>query len=165
MGNGRAWAYSTVRSRILSSECRVITTYEGHGGSETASYAAKRLPAFIQERVATLLPQNTPRTEFAQTVSATICSAIEAFDDTLTAGLKNIFPESPEELEGMSDAEVRDRLARDEDGSKRAMLVRCMRGTTVVLAITDPTKKNMWIASLGDSVAGQTSPLPTEQSD
>jgi pyruvate dehydrogenase phosphatase len=133
----------------------LIVDGAGHAGAETAAYAAKHLPALLHSRLRTLLAGDTDRVHLPQSISDTIQEGIRAFDDSLTAGLKGIFPESPEEIERLSDAEIRGRLADDPDGSKRAQVIRCMRGTTVVLAITDSARENVWVANLGDSVAGQ----------
>jgi pyruvate dehydrogenase phosphatase len=126
----------------------------GHAGAETAAYAATHLPALLHSRLRTLLAGDPDRAHLSQSVSDAIQEGIHAFDDSLTAGLKGVFPESPEELERLSDAEIRGRLADDLDGSKRARVIRCMRGTTVVLAITDSARENVWVANVGDSVAG-----------
>jgi pyruvate dehydrogenase phosphatase len=132
----------------------------GHAGAETAAYAATHLPALLHSRLATLLAGDPDRAHLCQSISDAIQDGIRAFDDALTAGLKAVFPESPEEIERLSDAEIRRRLADDPDGSKRAKVIRCMRGTTVVLAITDAARENVWVANLGDSVAG-TVPVPS----
>jgi pyruvate dehydrogenase phosphatase len=42
----------------------------------------------------------------------------------------------------------------NDDGHNVATVLRCMRGSTALVAITDPSKSNLWVASLGDSAAG-----------
>lgn len=39
-------------------------------------------------------------------------------------------------------------------------VLRCMRGTTVLIALVDPGSANLWVTSLGDCTASESSPLP-----
>lgn len=82
-------------------------------------------------------------------------TAIQAVDDEILAQMLALFPGggSSEALEKLSDDDIR---AIINDGGPNLHKVHlCMRGTTVVVSLVDPEAKDLWIASLGDSVAGK----------
>jgi pyruvate dehydrogenase phosphatase len=49
------------------------------------------------------------------------------------------------------------RLVNDDDrgGVNAGVVERCKQGSTVLVALVDPGKENVWVASLGDCVAGE----------
>lgn len=91
-------------------------------------------------------------------VNALLVDAIKVLDDSIVNELLLLFPEAPEELERMSDAEVRARLDKKGSDASREMLSMCIEGSTVLVSLTDPGARNLWVASLGDCRAGAYAP-------
>jgi len=120
----------------------------GHAGHETADYACESLPEFLKsELIAALEKDPTPTSEV---ISDILTAGILSFDDSIGQALLDIFP-SPGAVKAMSDEEIR-RIVNDDGPNSKAVL-RCMRGTTVLVALVDPAKSNLWVASLGDCAA------------
>jgi len=120
----------------------------GHAGHDTADYAAENLPDLLKLKLTTVLEKNpTPTPEV---ISNVLTAGILSFDDGIGQALLDIFP-SPGAVNAMSDEEIH-KIVND-DGPNSEIVLRCMRGTTVLVALVDPTKSDMWVASLGDCVA------------
>ena len=67
--------------------------------------------------------------------------------------LLDLFPGGEASIDKMSDEEIK---AIINDGGRNAAIVsRCMRGTTLLIALIDPHYENLWVASLGDCVASK----------
>lgn len=122
--------------------------FDGHAGHETADYAAENLPDLLKRKLTIALEKDpTPRPEV---ISEVLEAGILSFDDGIGEALLDIFP-SPGALKAMSDEEIR-KIVND-DGPNREIVLRCMRGTTALVALVDPTKSDIWVASLGDCMA------------
>lgn len=78
-------------------------------------------------------------------------STIAAIDDQMAADLVALFPDQ-DALEMLSDEDVK-RVINDS-GENSAKVLKCMRGSTVLVSLLDPARKNLWVASLGDCQAG-----------
>jgi pyruvate dehydrogenase phosphatase len=65
-----------------------------------------------------------------------------------------MFPGGLEELAKLSDDEVK-AVIQDSaaGGPNHAKVARCMQGSTVLVSVVDPTRDNIWVASLGDCQA------------
>lgn len=58
----------------------------------------------------------------------------------------------------MSDAQLNQHILH-RYSEWNTISARCTQGSTVLLALSDPLKKNVWILNLGDSIAGKVQPL------
>jgi pyruvate dehydrogenase phosphatase len=96
---------------------------------------------------ATLEKDPTPTPEV---MSDLLTAGILSFDDGIGQALLDIFP-SPGAVMAMSDEEIH-KIVNDH-GPNSEIVLRCMRGTTVLVALVDPTKSDIWVASLGDCMA------------
>jgi hypothetical protein len=86
-------------------------------------------------------------------VSSALRSGIAAFDDSIAHGVTALFPDGGAEgLVRLADADIR-RVIND-GGQNAAGVLRAMRGTTALVALVDPERRNLWVASLGDCQAG-----------
>lgn len=83
-------------------------------------------------------------------LSEALRDAIYEVDQLIQDGITNLFPGGPEGLAKMSDDEVNAIVAVNHD-----KLLLAMRGTTALIALVDEKKENLWIANLGDCLAGQ----------
>ena len=160
MGYGRSQLCSTVSSAGVyraphAITCRVHTNraHIGHAGHDTVDYTLEFLPDAIKSALETLL--SVSPSPSAESVSTLLAKCIESFDDSITAALFSLFPGGEESIKKMSNDQIK---AIINDGGKSgvnaAILSHCMRGTTALVALVDPQKANIWVASLGDCVAG-----------
>lgn len=121
--------------------------FDGHGGPEIADYLVTELPSFIK---AGLLPTIAN----LDGVSDVLSRAIYVMDEAIKRDFLEIFPEEVDEIATMSDATVKARVNDQSSGGLNYQkTLRCLRGSTILLALVDPTKKHLWVLNLGDGVA------------
>jgi pyruvate dehydrogenase phosphatase len=85
-------------------------------------------------------------------VSEALSGAIAGLDASIGEALLRLFPDAAA-LEDMLDEQIR--AVINDGGPRSAAVLRGMRGTTVLITLVDPKKENIWVASLGDCVAGK----------
>ena len=124
----------------------------GHAGHETADYAAAALPGVVRDALARVLDAAPGVEPDPAAVEAALQSAIADFDASLGKGVLALFPDAGA-LADMDEAAVHAVVAADGPEAK-AVVLRAMRGSTALIAVTDPTRANLWVASLGDCAAG-----------
>lgn len=91
-------------------------------------------------------PEYTP-----DSIRDTLSRAISDFDAGIGQKLLDLFPD-PVALSEMYSGDIEDII--NDDGPNSETVLRCMRGSTALISIIDPAKKNLWVASLGDCAAG-----------
>jgi pyruvate dehydrogenase phosphatase len=107
------------------------------------------LPDIIEQRLASVLNCDS---EFSPSaIGNALEQAISDFDKSIGDALLELFPDKLA-LMDMPDEDVKNII--NDDGRNVATVLRCMRGSTALVSITDPSKSNLWVASLGDSAAG-----------
>lgn len=89
----------------------------------------------------------------SDTVSKILSDALINLDNAIRSDFLKLFSGGTEDLDRMTDAQVQ-RVLEAPDGVNYRRAVRCTQGTAVILALTDPEKRNLWIANLGDCQAG-----------
>jgi pyruvate dehydrogenase phosphatase len=124
--------------------------YLGHAGSETADYAAHVLPGLIQQRICSVLECDSSPSP--SVIGDALSQAIVDLDKSIGDDLLTIFPDKLS-LMDLHDDDVKSMI--NDDGPTSAIVLRCMRGSTVLISITDPSSSNLWVASLGDSAASK----------
>ncbi|KAJ7599178.1 protein serine threonine phosphatase 2C [Mycena floridula] len=122
---------------------------DGHAGHETADHVVDVLPSMLRAMVAAAL-EETPEGISAETISEILKKAIATIDDEIKQAVLDIFPDV-DALAAMSDDEIKAII--NDGGETNQKVLRCMRGTTVLVALIDPNKENLWVASLGDCQA------------
>lgn len=88
-----------------------------------------------------------------KTISDLLTKTIEDFDKSILDDLLALLPKNFEEL----DDDLLKRIVNDQElgGKVYNACIRCMRGSTAILTLIDPGKKNLWVANLGDSQASK----------
>lgn len=84
-------------------------------------------------------------------ISAALRQSILAVDQQIIDGITSLFPEG---VESLSDKEVDEIASKNHD-----KLLLGMRGTTALIAFVDEKREGLWVAGVGDCLAG-TLPLP-----
>ncbi|KAG1735086.1 phosphatase 2C-like domain-containing protein [Suillus paluster] len=124
--------------------------YDGHCGHDTVNYVHKRLPSMVRMSLQALL-QSVPITSLkSELVSEALCNAVRHLDESIRSDLFDFLPH--DRLTKMSDIQL-DQYVSRRYSEWNAISSRCTQGSTVILALSDPLKKNLWILNLGDSMA------------
>lgn len=116
---------------------------DGHAGHDTVDHVVATLPNAVQNALVAGLAAGPPLD-----VPHILRTAIADLDAKIGQDVLDLFPAGPE---GLSDAEI-DALIND-GGPNSAKALRCMRGSTVLVALIGPAL-DVWVASLGDCQAG-----------
>ncbi|CAA7259279.1 unnamed protein product [Cyclocybe aegerita] len=145
--------YNQDRARILDWSLPGGTwffrgVFDGHAGHETVDYTAAKLPKIIKGELTAILEKDTQPEP--SVISDALTRAISSFDESIGKAVLDLFPDQAA-LSNMSDAEIR-QIVNDK-GPNSATVLRCVRGSTVLISLTDPSKSNVWVASLGDCAA------------
>ncbi|KAH8119554.1 protein serine threonine phosphatase 2C [Phellopilus nigrolimitatus] len=126
--------------------------FDGHAGHDTVDYTLKSLPSSTRDALSSILSATLSPSSDA--ISAVLSECITRLDQSLTASLLSIFPGGEQAIKNMTDDEIKGVINDQDRGGKNAAIVaRCMRGTTALVALIDPQGENLWVASLGDCVA------------
>ncbi|KAJ6511852.1 phosphatase 2C-like domain-containing protein [Mycena vulgaris] len=132
-------------------------SFSGHSGSDLSTYAAESLPALTAERL-----------REGVDVEVVLKETIEKFDRSLLRPVLDLFEESEDWSDDawLDEAKILPVIgSKCEDESFR-LGRRAALGCTALIVFLDQPRKNLWVASLGDSDAvcarredGNTSPL------
>lgn len=113
-------------------------------------YTSDKLPSLIHSALQDLLnKENAPSPD---SVAEVLRNTISRFDESIGQALRDLFPDESV-LANMTDAQIRNII--NDGGPNYTTVRRCTRGTTVLVALVDPSKSNLWVASLGDCVASK----------
>lgn len=108
------------------------------------------LPGLIHQSLVSILERQ--RAPSPSLISDALSQAIADFDKNIGDALLRIFPDKLA-LMDMQDEDVRSII--NDGGPTSDVVLRCMRGSTALISITDPSNSNLWVASLGDSAASK----------
>ncbi|KAK0241941.1 protein serine threonine phosphatase 2C [Armillaria nabsnona] len=130
---------------------RFHAIFDGHAGEETADYAVEMLPSIMKQHIQGFLDNHNDHS--SASISDVMVNAISSLDNAITHDLLEIFPD-PQALDSLSDAAIKDIINDSNRGGQNInKVLHCMRGTTVLVSLVDPTKTHLWVASLGDCQA------------
>lgn len=131
----------------------------GHAGEETVDYVLEALPSTIQNFLSNAIRSAGENGLSHDEVSKVLVNSISEIDNAITRDILEMFPGGVEALEKLSDEQI-DAIVNDFEsgGVNNAKLLRGMRGSTVLVSLTDPSGNNLYVASLGDCQAGMSTP-------
>jgi len=127
----------------------LIAPLLGHAGHETADLAAEMLPKLLKTALSAALQTDREGHVSLSAISDILSKGITDFDDSIAKDITDIFPGGLEEIGGLSDDNIRKII-----GEGNAKILRGMSGSTALIALADPARSNLWVASLGDCQAG-----------
>lgn len=118
----------------------------GHAGEAAVDYTVQELPGRIRTALSTLPAEHLSRDAILEDGSVTaslLTTEVEKFDASLGEAVKSICPAPAvlTEEQGKAIAE-----------SNVEMLQRAQHGTTVAVALVNPTAQLLWSVGLGDSI-------------
>ncbi|KAJ6593757.1 protein serine threonine phosphatase 2C [Mycena capillaripes] len=126
---------------------RLHAVCDGHAGHDTVDHVVATLPDAVHDALVAGLATG-PLTP--SDVTQLLRKAIADVDERIGQDLLDLFPGGPEALAKMSDDEVAALI--NDGGTNSAKVLRCMRGSTVLVALIGPAL-DVWVASLGDCQA------------
>lgn len=129
---------------------RFSAIYDGHCGLDTVNFVHGKLPNMIRTSLGALLNKSQSSALAPELVSETISHAIQHLDNSIRADLFDLLP--CDQLESMSDFEFHC-LIKQQSCRWATISAQCTQGSTIILALSDPQKRNLWVANLGDSQA------------
>jgi pyruvate dehydrogenase phosphatase len=124
--------------------------YDGHCGHDTVNYVHKRLPSMVRTSLQALLQSASTTSLKPEIVSDVLCNAVRHLDQSIRSALLDFLPH--DHLTKMSDVQLNRHISH-RYSEWNTISTRCTQGSTVLLALSDPQKKNVWILNLGDSIA------------
>ncbi|KAJ7713944.1 phosphatase 2C-like domain-containing protein [Mycena maculata] len=124
--------------------------FDGHVNHHTVDYVARTLPRNLKESLGAALRELGSRRIPPDRVSQIMRDSVVQLDGSISSNFLDIFPRDLRRLSRMTDREVKNTFQRDSTGRSRSAAARCLGGTTLVLSLTDPNEKNVWVANLGD---------------
>ncbi|KAF8210082.1 protein serine/threonine phosphatase 2C [Mycena galopus ATCC 62051] len=133
---GGAWQFNSI--------------FDGHVNHHTVDYVAETLPKNLKRNLGAALRESGNRPIPPARVSQILRDSVVQLDDSISSNFLDIFPRDLRRLSRMSDGQVQNIFQRDNTGRNHRVAARCLGGTTLVLSLTDPNEKNVWVANLGD---------------
>ncbi|EGO01319.1 hypothetical protein SERLA73DRAFT_87888 [Serpula lacrymans var. lacrymans S7.3] len=133
---------------------RFAGVFDGHAGKETVDYTVSAFPTFLQRSLSAAFA-NIDKDSFSpQFVSKALAQAVVDFDNSIMNDFVGLFPGGLDGLAKLSDSEIEAIVNDSASGGKNNIKVlRCMRGSTLLVSLLDPSRENLWVASLGDCQA------------
>ncbi|EIW82995.1 protein serine threonine phosphatase 2C, partial [Coniophora puteana RWD-64-598 SS2] len=125
--------------------------YDGHCGHDTVEYVQSNFPSLVKASLERLLQTSGPGylVDPSQ-VSRVLFKAVQQVDQSIVDALFRLFPQS--QLEQMSEDEVEQHLHQHQS-EWSDLAARCTQGSTVLAALSDPSRCHLWVVNLGDSQA------------
>jgi len=121
---------------------RFHAVLDGHAGHDTVDHVVATLPTAVHDALVAAIA--APET---LDVSELLGKVIADIDERIGQEMLDLFPGGPDALANMSDDEIAAII--NDGGVNSAKVLRCMRGSTVLVALIGPAH-DVWVASLGD---------------
>ncbi|KIJ42180.1 hypothetical protein M422DRAFT_171444 [Sphaerobolus stellatus SS14] len=128
---------------------KFIAVPDGHGGHDTVDFAIEKVPHHVKAKLETLIESEEEISPEA--ASVVLEGAISEVDNQILADFMSLCPGGLDNLLTLSQEEI-DKIIND-GGERLKKVHQCMRGTTVLAMLINPTGGNLWIANLGDCEA------------
>lgn len=136
----------------------VLTGTKGHGaGHEAVDFVVETLPGMVKAQLRTLPSPSE------SAIEKTLVDCISEVDERIKADFLDFFPGGLAQISALNDDEIKE-IIRDpssETGNSHVQLMRARTGTTVLVALISPSR-TLYVASLGDSDAGEPSLVSIE---
>ncbi|KAJ7502741.1 protein serine threonine phosphatase 2C [Mycena galericulata] len=127
---------------------KFLAVCDGHAGHDTVDHVAATLPAAVHDALVVALAAGPLA---AADVASLLRNEIAGVDRRIGQEFLDLLPAGgPDAIAALSDDEISALI--NDDGPNSAKVLRCMRGSTVLVALISPNL-DVWVASLGDCQA------------
>ncbi|KAJ7188400.1 phosphatase 2C-like domain-containing protein [Mycena filopes] len=123
--------------------------FDGHVNHDTVDYVAENLPQNLKTNLGAALRAAGNRPLSPDRVSQILRDSIVQLDDSISSTFLDTLPRDLRLLSQMPDGAVQNMFERDTTGRLSTTVARCLGGATLVLSLTDPKEKSVWVANLG----------------
>lgn len=151
------WSFRAIfdgPSLFVFHNLNLIPLPPGHGGHATVDYATQVLPTQLKQH---LEARSQSHPDY---ISQLLHDTIVNFDESLKRDLLAILPDV-DVIAQMTNDKLHTLVGDLQASEDRDMVLkRCMHGTTALIALFDPPKRNLWVATLGDGIAGMSVYIP-----
>ncbi|KAJ7030822.1 protein serine threonine phosphatase 2C [Mycena alexandri] len=121
--------------------------FDGHAGHETVDHVVATVPTAVHDALVQALAAGPLA---ASDVSELLRKVIADVDAQIGQEMLDLFPGGAEALVRLRDEDIA--VLINDNGVNSAKVLRCMRGSTVLVALISPAL-DVWVASLGDCQA------------
>lgn len=123
-------------------------------GDVTVEHVAHHLPIIVRDFLREANEATHKGNYNPSDIGDLFTKAIMAFDDAIAHDVLDLFGGSVDKLDDYTDAEIRSIINDQHRGGENWRKARlCMYGTTALVSLVDPDRKDLWIANLGDCQA------------
>ncbi|KAL1744581.1 phosphatase 2C-like domain-containing protein [Schizophyllum fasciatum] len=145
--------------RIAIEECKLgvlIAIFDGHYADDLSDYAGKVLPRQLCDRISRDVSLSDT-TDMSSSVEKALIAGIEEFDASLLNDVLKHFPQGADtdwnDPFWDDSGEVYEVIGYSKEDPVFCAARRTIVGATALVAFIDRAKRNVWVASLGDSEA------------
>jgi pyruvate dehydrogenase phosphatase len=124
----------------------------GHLGEDTVDHTAYHLPIIIEELLNSASSTRNGQKLDPEEIANILRRSISSFDEAIVKDVLDLIPGGIEGLSKLSNEHISNVINDGGENYKKTKL--CMYGTTVLVALVDPARENLWIANLGDCQGG-----------
>lgn len=122
--------------------------FDGHLNHQAVDYVVRTLPLIIKQSLhSALAAQGTiPSARISEILQASVID----IDNSIASQFLDLFPRDVDSLSRLKDSDIRPIFDKNTGGNRNYdIMARSLGGTTLILSLTD-SKRNMWVANLGD---------------
>ncbi|TFK75295.1 protein serine/threonine phosphatase 2C [Pluteus cervinus] len=160
------WFLPSTPPTTGSNRWRLCAVFDGHVTHATVDYVSSNLPDAIQSALKLALTRTAaspPGTHITPEEVATILrDCVEKLDNSISSGLLGLLPRNtsvcqlrPDDIKAIfpDNSDEEDEVSHGGAKTSTSVLSRALGGSTVLLSLTDLSRRIMWIANLGDGYA------------
>ncbi len=128
----------------------------GHMNHDTADHVSTHFGPYLKSRLESALRSRPSPSALPKLVSDILKHSLEHIDGAMISEFLALFPREPNALTRLDPARAR-RLVNEKKGesSGYSKTARAFGGTTALVTLVNPTRSHLWVANVGDCVAGR----------
>ncbi len=129
----------------------------GHMNHDTVDHVSAAFGPYLKGSLEAALRSKTPSSSLPTLVSDLLKQSLQHIDDALISDFIALFPsEEADVLTRIQPAHVESILNEKKgESSGYRKTARAFGGTTALVTLVDPARRHLWVANVGDCVAGR----------
>lgn len=123
---------------------------------DTVDHISTSFGPHLKGQLESAFRSRPPPSALPRLVSDILKQSLEHIDRAMISEFLDLFPRGADELTRLDPARVRHML-NDKNGQSSGYrkTARAFGGTTALVTLVDPTRNHLWVANVGDCVAGR----------